>query len=188
MLCLQCELGLYNSQIRPDAKSARGHKCGINLMSRPKVVAFVCLHGSAKSLIAAEYLTRIAKARGLGLRGTTSAPEPDPEIPSHVLEGLLRKGIDVRGRRPALVTGARLAHADHVVSFGCDLHTLLPPGRGIERWDDCPAVSDDFDTAWDFITARVERLVNSFGSTFEQLAAEHLSSLTRFVLGISAVG
>jgi arsenate reductase (thioredoxin) len=31
----------------------------------PVVIAFVCLHGSAKSLIAAEYLNRLAAQRGL---------------------------------------------------------------------------------------------------------------------------
>ena len=158
----------------------------INLMNSPKIIAFVCLHGSAKSLIAAEYLTRIARQRGIAVRGTTSGPAPDADIPGNVVEGLRRKGIDVRGRRPALVTGAALASAAHVVSFGCDLRNLLSPGRGVERWDDCPAVSDNFDIAWDFITARVDRLLDSLGPTLEQLAAKHLPSLACMVLGLSS--
>jgi len=36
----------------------------------------------------------------------------------------------------------------------------LAPGKAEERWDDCPAVSDDFDVAWKFITGRVETLVD----------------------------
>ena len=35
----------------------------------------------------------------------------------------------------------------------------LAPGKAEERWDDCPAVSEDFDVAWNFITGRVETLV-----------------------------
>jgi protein-tyrosine-phosphatase len=70
----------------------------------PQKVAFVCLHGSAKSLIAAEYLNRVAIERKLPLRATTSGPE--------------------------------------------------------ERWDECPAVSADFDIAWTFITGRVEKLIS----------------------------
>ena len=69
-------------------------------------IAFVCLHGSAKSLSA-----------------------------------------------------AASAVAVHIVSFGCDLEPLAPPTAGIERWDDCPAVSDDFDIAWNFIAARVDNLI-----------------------------
>ena len=38
----------------------------------PVVIAFVCLHGSAKSLIAAEYLNRAAAERGLALRATAA--------------------------------------------------------------------------------------------------------------------
>jgi arsenate reductase (thioredoxin) len=40
-------------------------------------VAFVYSHGSAKSLIAAEYFSRIAIARNLRLRAITSGPKPD---------------------------------------------------------------------------------------------------------------
>jgi hypothetical protein len=69
----------------------------------PQKVAFVCLHGSAKSLIAAEYFNRVAIERKLPLRAT-SKPE--------------------------------------------------------ERWDECPAVSVDFDIAWTFITGRVEKLIS----------------------------
>ena len=129
--------------------------------THPKIVAFVCLHGSAKSLIAAEYLTRTARARGLDFLGTTSGPEPDPEIPENVVAGLNEKMVDVRGRVPVLVSADALANADHIVSFGYDLTSLIAPGRRVESWADCPAVSDDFDTAWTFITRRVDRLLES---------------------------
>jgi protein-tyrosine-phosphatase len=58
-------------------------------------VAFVCLHGSAKSLIAAEYFNRIAIEKNLPLRATTSGSEPDNEVPENVVAGLKRRGIDV---------------------------------------------------------------------------------------------
>jgi protein-tyrosine-phosphatase len=121
-------------------------------------IAFVCLHGSAKSLIAAEYLNRLARERGQSIAATTSGPEPDREVPANVIEGLLRHGIDVRRRVPQRVTTEALAHAAHIVSFGCDLAPLAP-GRTVEHWDDCPAVSDDFDVAWTFITGRVDDLL-----------------------------
>jgi len=122
-------------------------------------VAFVCLHGSAKSVIAAEYLNRVAGERGLGFRATASGREPDAAIPDNVVEGLARKGFDVRGRKPLAATAQRFDEADVVVSFGCDLDGLVPSARTIELWSACPAVSDDFDAAWRFITARVDRLL-----------------------------
>jgi len=127
-------------------------------MTERTIVAFVCLHGSAKSLVAAEHMNRLAYARGVPLSATTSGPEPDAEVPSNVIEGLLRRGIDARHRVPQQVGAQALAQARHIVSFSCDLEDLVGAQRGVERWDDCPAVSDDFDIAWAFITERVEQL------------------------------
>src|SRR4051794_21483753 len=121
-------------------------------------VAFVCLHGSAKSLIAAEYFNRLAREKSLAVRATTSGPEPDAEVPANVVEGMKTRGIDVQTYRPALIAADRLEDADLIVSFACDAGRKLAPGKPEERWDECPAVSDDFDVAWDFITGRVEKL------------------------------
>lgn len=128
-------------------------------MKTSRTVVFVCLHGSAKSVIAAEYFARLVAERGLDVRATSAGTEPDLDIPPHVTEGLLRDGIDVRGRRPRLVTREELANASHVVSFGCDLSRVAPPGLAIERWDDVPAVSADFQTAREKIVARLHRLL-----------------------------
>jgi arsenate reductase (thioredoxin) len=129
-------------------------------MNAKTKIAFVCLHGSAKSLIAAEYLNRRAGERGLQMSATSSGPEPDLVVPSNVIEGLRRHDIDVSNRTPERVSAQRLTGADHIVSFGCDLRGLVAADREIERWDDCPAVSDDFEVAWSFITARVEKLID----------------------------
>ena len=129
-------------------------------MSAKTKIAFVCLHGSAKSLIAAEYLNRRAGERGFKMSATSTGPEPDLVVPSNVIEGLRRHDIDVGNRTPERVSARSLSSADHIVSFGCDLHGLVAADRDIERWDDCPAVSDDFDVAWSFITARVEKLID----------------------------
>jgi protein-tyrosine-phosphatase len=126
-------------------------------MTRARTVAFVCLHGSAKSLIAAEHMNRLAQARGAEITASTSGPEPDPEVPPNVTEGLLRHGIDARGRVPERVSAQALVRADHIVSFGCDLSDMVGE-RIVERWDDCPTASDDFDIAYAFIVARVETL------------------------------
>jgi arsenate reductase len=122
-------------------------------------VAFVCLHGSAKSLIAAEYFNRLAGEKSLALRATTAGPEPDPEVPANVVDGMKTRGIDVQAYRPTLIAAEQLTDADLIVSFACDAGRKLAPGKPEERWDECPAVSDDFDIAWDFITKRVETLV-----------------------------
>jgi arsenate reductase (thioredoxin) len=122
-------------------------------------VLFVCLHGSAKSLIAAEYFNRLAAARGFGARATSAGTEPDDVIPPRVAQGLGADGITVEGRRPRRPTPADVENAAAVVTFGCDLGELASRASRIERWDDVPAVSEDFARARDAIVARVAGLL-----------------------------
>src|SRR5437867_2189588 len=123
-------------------------------------ILFVCLHGSAKSLIAAEHLNRLARSRGLALRAESMGLEPDVEVPPAVIEGLAADGIDVRGYTPRRVSTERLIAAMRIVSFGCDVRAMAPATTRVEQWDDLPMVSDGFAKARDAIVARVERLLN----------------------------
>ena len=125
-------------------------------------VVFVCLHGSAKSVIASAHFERLAAQRGVKVQTVALGTEPDAEIPPRVLNGLLADGIDVRGRRPRGVTPEDLKTASRIVSFGCDLTGVAPAGAAIERWDDVPAVSEDYGKARDAIVARVTRVIESY--------------------------
>lgn len=123
-------------------------------------VLFVCLHGSAKSLIAAEQFNRIARQRGLALRAESAGLEPDTEVPENVVRGLDRDGMQVRGYAPRYADRRRLDAASVVVTFG----SVLPDTRSgvrVEQWNDTPIVSDGFDRARDAIIARVEQLIAS---------------------------
>ena len=127
-------------------------------------ILFVCLHGSAKSVIAAEHCRRLAAARGLAVDVTAAGLEPDDAIPPRVVQGLADEGIDVGGRRPRRPAPTDVAEADVVVTFGCDLGPLATGARRLQRWDDVPAVSDDFKRARDVIVGRVTTLVDDLAS------------------------
>jgi len=129
-------------------------------MTRRPSVLFVCLHGSAKSLIAVEHFRRLAAERGVAVDAASGGTEPDADIPPRVVQGLLAEGIDVRGQRPSAVTPADIGQASRVVTFGCELSDLARPGLVIERWDDVPAVSEDFRKARDVIVSRLPRLLD----------------------------
>ena len=129
-------------------------------MSTPTVL-FVCLHGAAKSVLAAAHFQRLADQRGLGMRADFAGTEPDPVIAPRVLQELRTEGIDLGARRPSRVTPDAMARAWRVVSFGCDLEGVAPGAR-IVRWDDVPAVSEDYDTARAAIDARLARLLNEY--------------------------
>jgi arsenate reductase len=130
-------------------------------MAGEKRVLFVCLHGAAKSVIASEYLSRLADERGLAIQSAAAGVEPDDAIPPPVVAGLASDGFDVTGRRPRMLREAMLADADVVVSFGCDVALPHDDGRArrLVRWDDVPAVSDGFERARDAIVRRVDSLV-----------------------------
>jgi len=126
-------------------------------------VLFVCLHGSAKSVIAAEHFRRLAAARGIPVEVRSAGLEPDAAVPPRVVDGLRADGIDVGGFRPAAPTAADVEQATTVVAFGCDLGPLAARARRVERWDDVPAVSEDFKKARDIIVARVTALLDEVG-------------------------
>jgi protein-tyrosine-phosphatase len=123
-------------------------------------VLFVCLHGAAKSLIAASHLERLARERGITVRTEFAGMEPDPALTPAAVAGLQAEGIAVRGQRPRRVTADDIRHASRVVSFGCDLGALAP-GVPVERWDDVPAVSENYRAARDVIVSRLPGLLET---------------------------
>jgi len=127
-------------------------------MAEPRVL-FVCLHGAAKSVIAAMHFQQMAARRGLRVGATFAGTEPDAAIAPRVVKELLSEGIDLQAVRPRLVTAADVAAASRIVTFGCDLEALRPHVP-VDRWDDVPAVSADYATALEAIDARVSRLVD----------------------------
>ena len=132
-------------------------------MSTPPFVLFVCLHGAAKSVIASEYFRRLATERGIAAETDCAGTEPDAAIPPAVVRGLLGDGMDVGALRPRAVTHGDLERASRLVAFGCDLADMTPSSITVERWDDVPAVSDDYSRARDVIAARVRTLVDELG-------------------------
>jgi protein-tyrosine-phosphatase len=132
-------------------------------MTHQKVL-FVCLHGAAKSVLAAADLERMAKARGLSIAAESAGTEPDPEIAPPVLAALKAEGVDMAGRKPTLVTREMAAGATRVVAFGCSLGTAAPDGDRLEQWGDVPNVSDGLPVARAVIRAHIERLLDGWSA------------------------
>lgn len=124
-------------------------------------ILFVCLHGSAKSLIAAQQLGRLAESRGLALRAVSAGVEPDADVPPNVVAGLAADGFDVQGYRPRSITPGQLASAHLVITMGCELGAMTHAAEKVERWDDLPMVSEGYVAAREAIVARVEQLLSS---------------------------
>ena len=128
-------------------------------------VLFVCLHGAAKSVLAAADFERMAKARGLPISAESAGTEPDAEIAPSVLAALKAEGVDMAGRTPRLVTREMVAGASRVVAFGCGLGAAAPDGAMIEQWENVPAVSAGLPAARAVIREHLERLLDGWNAS-----------------------
>ena len=125
-------------------------------------VLFVCLHGAAKSVLAAADFERMARERGLRVTAESAGTEPDPEIAPGVAAALRAEGLEMAGRKPRLVTREMADAASRVIAFGCDLGDAAPPGAKIDQWADVPTVSDGLPAARAVIRTHVERLLDEW--------------------------
>lgn len=123
-------------------------------------VAFVCLHGSAKSVIAAAQFRNLTAALGLAVEAVALGTEPDPAFPRHVLDGLRGDGLTPRVSTPVTATRESLREVFLVVSFGPDVTHLLPPHCAVRCWEDVPSVADGYRAASVDIHRRVALLVD----------------------------
>jgi arsenate reductase len=133
-------------------------------MTHQKVL-FVCLHGAAKSVLAAAELERMAKARRLPIAAESAGTEPDPEIAPPVLAALKAEGVDMAGRKPRLVTREMAAGATRVVALGCGLGAAAPEDGKVEQWEDVPNVSDGLPAARAVIREHIERLLDGWSAS-----------------------
>ena len=123
------------------------------------IIVFLCPHNAAKSVLAAAYCQHLSAQGGLEVQVTSAGTEPDAAASPAVVALLRAEGLDVGQHRPRHVTREELGAASRVISLGCDVSHLAPPGARVEHWDDVPPPSQDLAQARDIIYAHVERLV-----------------------------
>ena len=132
-------------------------------MSHVPTVLFVCLHGAAKSVVAARHLERLAAERHVALQTGSAGIEPDESVPTAVVAGLEADGLVVPEGGPRLATAELLATADVIVTFGCELPATGTLAR-VVRWEDVPAVSDGYAAARDAIVSRLPAVIDSLSA------------------------
>ena len=133
-------------------------------MEDDRPILFLCPHNAAKSVIAAAYFERLAAERGVTRRATSAGTAPDLCVSPGVAGALLADGINVRAHRPRRVTAKELVRVSRVVSLGCDLGDMAPPGLVVEHWDDVPSPSTDLTRTCAVIAAHVRQLVDTEAS------------------------
>jgi protein-tyrosine-phosphatase len=138
----------------------QGEQWSVSGRAPESPVVFVCEHGSAKSLVAAQWFNRLARERGLPYRAVSRGVAPDPALPGHVVENLRRDGFDVSGMAPVGLGGEDLAGAKRVVAIGAQDPRFGTLARPPERWDDIPPASTDFAASREAMRKRIDLLLD----------------------------
>jgi hypothetical protein len=124
--------------------------------AKPTIV-FVCEHGSASIIAAAEF-ERMAKEKGLDPNILARGTNPDSEIPKLVRDRLKADGHDVGAAKPMKVSEKDLKGATKM-SFGPDLSPWPTDGATVADWSATPSVSEDYQAAREYIRKELEILI-----------------------------
>jgi hypothetical protein len=102
-------------------------------------VVFVCEHGVVKSQMATSYFNQLAEQRGLPWRAVSRGSAPDSK---------------------QKIAAADVADSARIVAIGADLPADVPADEQlIERWDDVPPASTNYDAARSALEAHVAELL-----------------------------
>jgi hypothetical protein len=124
-------------------------------------IVFVCRYGSAKSVVAARFLNRIASEEGLPFHAVARGIEPEPVIPPYVRDPIRADRFEIGPEeKPVALDADEIHDAAAVVCIMCK----LPPGhlavaRQSIEWTDVPDVSDDYTAARDRILGHMKELM-----------------------------
>lgn len=129
-------------------------------MHQNKIVIFVCEHGAAKSVIAAAYFNKLANKTNLGLQAIARGIHPDQELSSKTIIGLREDGLLPAESTPQKLSLIDIESAQSIVSF-CELPEEYQNKVRIERWDDVPAVSENYEKTRDAIITRLNQLMKT---------------------------
>lgn len=84
-------------------------------------VLFVCRHNTGRSQMAEAYLRHfVGDDVDVASAGTIAADAPDPGVVAVMAED----GIDISAARPKLLDPRKVAHADRIITMGCDVENV----------------------------------------------------------------
>ena len=124
-----------------------------------RTVLFICHHGAAKSVLAAADLRTLATNRGIRIAAQAAGTEPDQAVLPAVIQAVGSDEGDFAQVKPHRVTQDELLSAWRVITFNLEPIDLPADRPDAERWDDVPAVSEDFLGAREAIGRHLDRLI-----------------------------
>ena len=131
--------------------------------NQESTVLFVCEHNSAKSVVAAAHFNKLAREQNLNVRAISRGTNPDEEIPPKILQGLQADGLTAGVPKPKLLLKDDVVGATRVVAF-CDLPEGYDKLASVERWNDIPPMSEDYNKSRDAIVSHINQLLGEIKS------------------------
>jgi arsenate reductase (thioredoxin) len=122
-------------------------------------IVFVCEHGAAKSVIAADYFNKLAAERGLNYEAVCRATAPDSTLNPGTHAGLKADNI------PQNLNPQKLALTDTVNAKRIIIFTPVPnnfkPTAPIEDWSGTQNVDGTYQQRRDAIIKKINALLDS---------------------------
>jgi|ERR1051325_8823425 len=143
-------------------------------------VAFICSHGTIKSLAAAQMFNQMAVQRGLPVQAISRAANTDTVdevIPASVAREMVSDGFYVDEIKPKVLTHEEASKALRVVHISLedianDPDSKALAGVAVERWDGIPSGLRDYPTMRKMIKARIEAMLEHYAATQVSAAKE----------------
>jgi len=132
--------------------------------SEAPVVIFVCEHGSSKSLVAASLFNRMAEQRGSSVRALSravSSETVDTKVSPRLVQSMSGDGFNVETFRPRALSSAEAARAASVVVIGYEGKVESAGAASVERWNDIPPASLQYDSAKKGLTSHIDLLLRT---------------------------
>ena len=129
-------------------------------MHQDKIIVFVCEHGAAKSIIAATYFKKLAEENNLDIRAVARGTHPDEELSPKTVAGLGEDGLIPTASVPQRLSMHEIESAQSIVSF-CELPEEYQNKVRVERWNDVPPVSENYEKSRDAIITHLNQLINT---------------------------
>jgi protein-tyrosine-phosphatase len=124
-------------------------------------VLFVCLHNAGRSQMSRALFDRASQGRHSS-DSAGSRADPDGQVHPPVIAAMDELGLDLRDRRPKLLTRELAERADLIVTMGCGDECPYIPGKRYLDWelpDPRGQSVDDVRVTRDDIAQRVQALV-----------------------------
>ena len=123
-------------------------------------ILFVCVHNAGRSQMAEAFFNKMTKGKA---RGISAGTQPSDKVNPVVVEAMREVGIDIRHKRPKMLTLEIMEGVDRVITMGCGAEGVCPASFiPTEDWqlDDPDGKSiEQVRQIRDEVKSRVEKLI-----------------------------